>query len=220
MASIGVLAINSEIASTYIDAIQFWGADAFYLTSNYDNFEIDNQMNGIVIGGSSNVPASLYGINSSEFESELYYDKMSIKVLMQALNSNIPILGLNRGMHLLNIAMGGSLVQDVSGHNHSSENELKQHHIWISPGSKLATVLGSGGRVRVNSLHSNGFREAQKAPRLLASAYSVNDFLIEGIESPDHRFVVGIQCSPERQEEVPRQFQQLFESLVYFSELA
>ena len=219
MLNIGVLAINPEIASEYINSIKSWEADAFHMTLENYNSEISESINGIVIGGSTIVSGNLYGIESSEIVPSDDYDKTSIEVLKKALEKNIPILGICRGMHLLNIAMGGTLIQDLSRHGHASVEEPFYHHIWISPGSKLATGLGSGGQVRVNRLHFQGFREAQKAQRLIASAYSVDDFLIEGIESPDHKFVLGIQCSPERQEEVPRQFQQLFEALVYFSGL-
>ena len=88
------------------------------------------------------------------------------------------------------------------------------HSIFLSPGSKLAAILGMGGFFRVNSLHHQGLREAQKAPRLLASAYCVEDGIIEGLESPDHRWVVGVQCHPERHDEVPKAFVNLFTAFV------
>ena len=92
------------------------------------------------------------------------------------------------------------------------------HRIWISLGSKLAAAIGAGGTVRVNSLHQNGLREAHKSPRVIASAYSPSDFLIEGLESLHHTWVLGIQCHPERTDEVPRQFQRLFQSLAIRAE--
>ena len=87
------------------------------------------------------------------------------------------------------------------------------HHIFISPGGKLAAVVGSGGFVRVNSRHSRGLREAQKGKRLLASAYSLEDGVIEALESPAHRLVIGVQFSPERFNELPPHFMRLFQSL-------
>ncbi len=66
------------------------------------------------------------------------------------------------------------------------------------------------GFFRVNSIHHQGLKEAQKSPRLMASAYGVDDGLIEGLESPEHSWVVGLQCHPERQDEVPGLFANLF----------
>ena len=92
--------------------------------------------------------------------------------------------------------------------------EPRYHHIYISPGSKLAAVVGSGGIVRVNSYHHQAVREAHKSPRLLASAYSLEDGLVEALESPVHRWVIAVQFHPERRMELPPHFDRLFQSLV------
>ena len=88
------------------------------------------------------------------------------------------------------------------------------HRIFIAPGSKLAAIVGAGGFVRVNSLHSEAIREPQKSPAMLASAYSVEDAVIEAIESPAHDWAIGVQFQPERSGELPRQFERLFQGLV------
>ena len=114
--------------------------------------------------------------------------------------------------------MGGGLIEQLDDHppGTGSDNSAEPlyHHIYISPGSKLAAVVGSGGFVRVNSHHRQGVREAQKSPRLLASAYSLDDGLIEALESPAHRWVIAVQFNPERRMEVPPHFDRLFQSLV------
>ena len=66
------------------------------------------------------------------------------------------------------------------------------------------------GFFKVNSLHHQGLKEAQRAPRLMTTAYQVEDGLIEGLESPEHSWVIGVQCHPERQDEVPKLFGNLF----------
>ena len=137
-------------------------------------------------------------------------------ILRAALDCDMPILCICGGMHALNLALGGELIHDVSGHTGeltSGKLVSTYHHIWISLGSKLAATIGSGGTVRVNSLHQHGLREAHKSPRMIASAYSPSDFLIEGLESLHHTWALGIQCHPERADEVPRQFQRLFQAL-------
>ena len=120
-------------------------------------------------------------------------------------------------MQVLNVALGGKLLQHIKGHNAYEEGgeELSQyHHIYISPGSKLAAVVGSGGFVRVNSRHHQGVKEPQKSSALLASAYSLEDGYIEALESPAHRWVIGVQFHPVRRMEVPPHFDRLFQSLV------
>jgi putative glutamine amidotransferase len=128
----------------------------------------------------------------------------------------MPVLAICRGMQVLNVAFGGQLIQDLPGHRAELEEGKRgfmQHLIYVSPGAKTAAIIGSAGLFRVNSSHHQGLREAQRSPRLMASAYSVEDGLIEGLESPEHSWVIGLQCHPERQDEVPRLFANLFAGL-------
>jgi putative glutamine amidotransferase len=141
-----------------------------------------------------------------------------IALLRDALNQNLPILAICTGMHLLNVAFGGSLIQNIPGHSGSiafdGTVEPIFHTTYLSPGSKLAAILGSGGFVRLNSIHKHGLREPQKSPELMATAYSVDDGIIEGLESPAHDWVIGVQCHPERKREVPGSFRRLFQAFV------
>lgn len=151
-------------------------------------------------------------------DSNYQRDEKKIALMRAALQVDMPIYGIGRGMHILNVAMGGKANTTVLGHNHTDTDggigESIFHHIYISPGSKLAAVVGSGGFVRVNSTHQQGIREAQKSSVLLASAYSLEDGVIEALESPYHRWVIGVQFNPERRMEVPPHFDRLFQSLV------
>ena len=144
-------------------------------------------------------------------------DRAELALTRAALVADVPIYGICRGMWLLNAALGGGLPRLVDGHAGETlgngEFEPSFHHIYISPGSKLAAVVGSGGFVRVNSVHRLGVREAQKSPRLVASAYSLEDGLIEALESPEHRWVIAVQFRPDRRMDLPPHFDRLFQSL-------
>ena len=136
-----------------------------------------------------------------------------MRLLEFALARDMPVLAICRGMQLLNVAMGGRLIQDLPDHRAEYSDERwvsRKHSIYLSPGSKAAAIIGVAGFFQVNSRHHQGLREAQRSHRLMTTAYSVDDGLIEGLESPEHSWVVGLQCHPERQEEVPRQFANLF----------
>ena len=141
----------------------------------------------------------------------------AIALLRAALDDDLPVYAVGDGMHLLNTAFGGKPAQAVPEHIAVDENASvtsAYHHIYIAPGSRLAAVVGSGGFVRVNSRHHTGIREAQKSPLLLASAYSLEDGVIEALESSRHRWVIGAQFRPERRMEVPPHFDRLFQSLL------
>ena len=129
-------------------------------------------------------------------------------------------MGICRGMQLLNVVFGGRLIQHLPGHRTEDDSGKSAYHrIYISPGSKLAATLGSGGFVQVNSRHHQGVSEPQKAPSLMASAYSLEDGLIEALESPAHDWVIGVQWHNENEEELPKTFGNLFLALAERGEM-
>lgn len=139
-----------------------------------------------------------------------------VALMRAALDRDMPIYAISDAMHTLNIALGGKPPPAVDNHavvDCGDESASEYHHIYIAPGSRLAAVVGSGGFVRVNSRHRRGIREAQKSAWLLASAYSLEDGVIEALESARHRWVIGVQFRPERRMELPPHFHRLFQSL-------
>ena len=208
----------------YVDAVERSGGEPWVLMpdSGVTPSEVIHRAGALVLTGGEDIEPRRYGERPS---GEIEYmpfdsarDDLELSLTHAALDDDLPIYGICRGMQLLNVAMGGSLIQHLDGHSgtelEDGEWEASYHHIYISPGSKLAAVVGSGGFVRVNSLHHQGVREAQKSPHLLASAYSLDDGLIEALESPWHRWVIAVQFHPERRMEVPPHFDRLFQSLV------
>ncbi len=173
---------------------------------------------GVLLPGGPDVDPVLYGESpdpSAGLEICRPLDDLDLRLLNHALDRDMPVLAICRGMQLLNVALGGKLIQDLPGHQ-AVEREggwvSAVHQIYLSPGSKAAAIIGMGGFFRVNSRHHQGMREAQRSLRLMTTAYGVDDGLVEGLESPEHRWVIGLQCHPERQDEVPRLFANLFEA--------
>ena len=135
-------------------------------------------------------------------------------LLAAALAVDMPILATGDGMHLLNRCFGGDLPQPVINHDHPERSEPLRHQIYLSPGSKVAAIIGSAGMFRVNSRHRLGLREPQRAERLMSIAYQLDDGVIEGLESKEHSWVIGVQFLPELSDEVPAGFNSLFLGLV------
>ena len=218
-----VAASSPAEARRYVEALAPFDAEAVVVTPR--NVEGERgaiaRMDGLLLTGGADVHPSRYGEQPDPNAGLLLNearDALDFPLLDAALARDLPVVGICRGLQVLNVACGGSLLQHVDGHRAEGERAPfgpVQHRIWVSPGSKLAVIIGAGGQVRVNSVHHQGLTEAQRAPSLMSTAYSVEDGLVEGLESPHHRFVVAVQCHPERADEVPRQFQNLFGALAH-----
>ncbi|MGH9223638.1 MAG: gamma-glutamyl-gamma-aminobutyrate hydrolase family protein [Acidimicrobiales bacterium] len=141
-------------------------------------------------------------------------DAFDIRLITQAIDTDLPMLATCRGMQMLNVTLGGSLVQHVpaaTGHNHDRSDYWHGgvHPVKIEPDSHLAAAIGST-EVIVNSLHHQAVCEA--APGTRAVAWSDDD-TIEAIEVPGSPHVVAVQWHPELMEDQPEQ-QGLFRQLV------
>ena len=143
---------------------------------------------GLLLAGGPDIDPQVYGdAPDAGLDVSPALDRLELGLLRYALEHDMPVLAICRGMQLLNVAFGGKLLQDIPGHRSEPKDEsdgYRRHPIYLSPGSKLAAILGTGGFFRINSMHHQGLREAQKSPRLLASAYSLDDAIIEGTGKP------------------------------------
>ena len=134
----------------------------------------------------------------------------------------VPILGVCRGMQAINVFSGGTLVQHVDAHAGPGwgVGPAATHPLRLAPGSRLARILfptnARGGVVTVNSYHHQGVRAADLAPGLVANAFASSEAgdLVEGLEAADGRFLIGVQCHPERTESTPPAFARLFSVFV------
>ena len=222
---IGITCSSTARAKPYSSIVEKFGGKARYLipgekeTREGDIKEID----GLLLSGGLDVHPDWYGQKPQP--DRIYSkkrDEFEINLVKASLNVDIPVLAICRGMQLLNVAMGGSIVQSLTDHDSvdpedSSETDRGSsfHRIFISPGCRLASTVGSGGFVRVNRRHHQRIKEAQKSDDLMASAWSLEDGVIEALESPVHDWVLGVQFHPERRGELPPHFDRLFETLVY-----
>jgi gamma-glutamyl-gamma-aminobutyrate hydrolase PuuD len=155
---------------------------------------------GLLLMGGTDVNPDLYGEERQPETDEPDEDRDAIELwlLADALSRNMPVLAICRGMQLMNVFHGGTLTQHlepVERHRvRSQDKSLPVHSVRIAAGSQLCRVFGA--TAEVNSRH----HQAVKKPGggLLISA-KADDGIIEGIERPDMKFVVGVQWHPEDQ---------------------
>ncbi len=129
-------------------------------------------------------------------------DQMEISLLPLVLELKKPVLGICRGIQVLNIALGGNIWQDIAdqtdrefpiAHSQPFDYTLPCHTVSIAEGSLLAQITGCTS-LKVNSMHHQAVKDL--APGLAASAWSP-DHLTEALEMPGYPFFVGVQWHPE-----------------------
>ena len=154
------------------------------------------EVDGLLLPGGWDVDPAFYGEHKDEkvgpIDREL--DETELRLFRQAHESEIPVLGICRGQQVINVAMGGSLVQHVDDHDVRSYGRKHLAHTIevVDPESELGQAAGKH-KIRVNSLHHQAIREL--APGLHQTARG-EDGTVEGVESDDG-LIVAVQCHPE-----------------------
>jgi putative glutamine amidotransferase len=211
-----------SLREDYVRAVEAAGGLPVVLAPGVpqDTEELVGRIQGLVLSGGADVDPAHYGQATHEAVKDVTpaRDAFELALCREALRRDLPTLAICRGQQVLNVALGGTLIQDipscVSGAaDHDPERERWElaHDVRILPGSKLRQILGED-RVAVNSFHHQAVKDLGEG--LVASAWSVADDVIEGIEAPARRFAVGVQWHPESFWNRPPGFQGLFEALV------
>ena len=169
---IAVPASTEKEARPYVAALAPWKPETLVLLpGDTPTGKVLEHMDGLLLVGGADIDPHRYGTKpdpSLDLEINESRDALDFELLEAALARDITVVAICRGMQVLNVASGGTLIQHIPGHRNDqpdATNKSMQHRIWIAPGSKLASVVGAGGQVRVNSLHHQGgtFHEPQAA---------------------------------------------------------
>ncbi len=208
----------------YIACLEDAGAEVVILRPDMAEgwHDIARALDALVLGGGGDVHPRRYGqaLNGSyEHSIDEARDSLEISLIQDCLARDVPILGICRGIQVLNVALGGSLRQHLPGHRSHNGNSPITHPVRVRPGSRLWYALGCRDELIVNSHHHQGITPPDLAPSLIATAWAVPDAdIVEGVESLNHRWVVGVQWHPERVHEFPASSQEaqrlLFRALV------
>jgi putative glutamine amidotransferase len=192
--------------SDYVESVKRAGATPLELALTSVPADVVGTVDGIVFTGGGDLDAALYGAtaHASNTPAEQGRDEFEIALVRAAVAAGTPIFAICRGMQVLNVALGGDLVQDipteVNGAVHHDVREPRYalaHEVWTTQGSTLATLmkddLVDGESVQVNSRHHQAVRHTGKDLVVVATA---PDGVIEAIEGPG-RFCLGVQWHPE-----------------------
>jgi len=181
------------------------------------------RVDGVILTGGPDIYPYLYGeeMRSGIGHTDHLSDHMELEIAKQTLNHKLPTLGICRGIQVMVVATGGSLLQDIKSevenplcHWQNSTKDTFAHKVAVAENTKLAQIIGSG-RVWVNSHHHQA---VHVVPDELTVSAKAGDGVIEGIEHPQHPFYVGVQWHPEGTTFVDKPSMRLFEALVKASE--
>lgn len=154
----------------------------------------------LCLTGGGDIEPSRYGERAAAETEDVdpARDDLELVLLRAALDRDIPVLGICRGFQLINVALGGKLLQHVEGHTRSL-GELHPHSATAAPGSRYAAACGDRAH-GVNSSHHQAVTDDLLAPGLVPTVRI--DGFVEAFEDPGHRWVVAVQWHPERTDQV------------------
>jgi len=151
-------------------------------------------VDGLVFSGGRDVDPSLYNQERHETsdEPDRRRDRFELALMRAALEANVPFLAIGRGMHVLALARGGSLTQDLPGHR-AAATSYKPHDVVLGADSVLGKLLGT--RVQVPAAHHQAPYHLGEG--LTVTGWSPDGEITEALEADGHRFGIGVQWHPE-----------------------
>jgi putative glutamine amidotransferase len=196
----------------YVDAVERVGGRPVLIPPSEEGVdETLDALDGIVFSGGADVDPSLYGAQAHP-ETDLPQrrrDEGELALLRAALERDMPVLAVCRGVQLLNVARGGDLVQHLPeklGHDEHKQvpGTFVEHPVEVKEGTRLAAMVGD--RAEVTSHHHQGLGKLGDG---LVEAAWAKDGTLEAVEDPSRRFAIGVQWHPETGDD-----EALFRSLV------
>ncbi len=190
---------HSSRLKPYVEAVQAGGLEAVPVSVG-ESPKI-NGSHGLLLMGGTDVNPKLYGeaARPEVDQPDDERDNVEWRLIDEALQRDLPVLAICRGMQLLNVHQGGTLIQHLALPKHDTEFEDKgtvAHEVVLEPQSQLAEIAGTM-RLAVNSRHHQAVNSLGKG--LQISARDSEDGTIEALEEPDRSFVVAVQWHPEDQ---------------------
>jgi putative glutamine amidotransferase len=214
---------SQSLPSAYVRAVEAAAGLPFIIPAGISAQladEVLGVIDGLLLSGGGDIDPQIFGESPHQRLGTISPERdfIEIPLAQAALKRGLPVLAICRGIQVLNVAAGGTLIQDIPSqvpgaikHRQEAPRWLGTHAVVVAPDSRLAALLGAT-QVRVNSYHHQSVKAVAPGFRLSAEA---PDGIIEAIESlcPD-RFALGVQWHPEGMFEKVPAFARLFQGLV------
>ncbi len=183
------------VQDTYIDSIKRAGGEPVLLY--YDQPAPDlSTLDGILFTGGVDIDPALYGCDKEPGCGEIqpWRDAFELPLCRAAAAADLPVMGICRGAQVINVALGGTLIQNLPDWTREKHRDAV-HPVKLYAGSRIRQIAGGAERAMVNSFHHQA--AAQPAPGLVVTAISETG-VIETLERPASRFFLAVQWHPER----------------------
>lgn len=209
--------------ATYVRAVERAGGVPILLPP-YENPEsaamIYARLDGLLLAGGGDVDPAIYGQERLPEcqEPEAERDALELTLTRRALEDELPVFGICRGMQVLNVARGGTLIQDIATAQPEAQRhpwtdhprDHRAHEIAVEDSSRLAGIVGRS-RLAVNSLHHQAIDRPGAGVRVLAYA---PDGIAEAMEVEGQPFALAVQFHPEELAPTDEASRRLFEAFV------
>jgi putative glutamine amidotransferase len=188
--------------STYIESLRRAGAVPVVIPPQPENVEaLVENLDGVLLAGGDDCDPSVYGEerHPSVEPMDPRRQNNDLTLARVARERGIPTLGICLGVQVMNVAAGGTLIQDIDSElrtdieHASAPSDRHRHDVLVEDGTRLAQILGEQ-ELNVNSSHHQAIRHIGNGLRVTALA---PDGIVEGLEDPSHPFYVGVQWHPE-----------------------
>jgi putative glutamine amidotransferase len=204
--TIGTSPERAYVNGAYIKAVQAAGGVPLLLTPHFTpevQAALWQRLDGLVLTGGGDIEPARFGQARHPTVDDVSpaRDDLELGLTRRAVADAVPLFAICRGMQVLNVALGGSLYQDVGtepgttlAHSQKEPRDQPTHKVTVAPGSRLSDVLGVE-EVETNSMHHQAIKKLGHG--LTAVAWAP-DQIVEGLELPDHPgFALAVQWHPE-----------------------
>ena len=191
------------LRKNYIDSVEKFGGIVMPLAHNLDIIDsYANMIDGLIItGGNYDISPKIYGkVPSMEFNEKIDRTNFEISMCQKSLKKNIPVLGICGGEQVLNVCLGGTLIEDIESnirnaikHEQIEPRNQTSHSVLIQTNSKLYKLIKQK-KINVNSAHHQAVDKPGKNISICGKA---EDGVIEAIESKEYKWCLGVQWHPE-----------------------
>jgi putative glutamine amidotransferase len=196
---------KNVLKNTYVQAVIRAGGLPMIIPVGIEE-DVDQlvaMLDGLLLSGGNDINPMLFNEEPHEYLGEVSpsRDSSELELASRMLKTGKPILGICRGLQVLNVAVGGTLYQDLHKQNdgpilqhlQKAPNTHSSHYVQVEKGSLLESMAGSE-RIQVNSYHHQSLKDVPPVFKVTGVA---SDGIIEAIESTDKQFVFGVQWHPE-----------------------